>query len=35
MRKMDEMELYVSNNAIRWAWAFTVLVLGTLWRMGR
>lgn len=27
MRKMDEMELHISNNVIRWAWAFTVLAL--------
>ena len=40
MQKMDEMELYVSNNAIRWAWAFTVLALAgwSIWdvvRMGK
>ena len=40
MRKMDEMELHISNNAIRWAWAFTVLALAgrSIWdvvRMGK
>ena len=27
MKKMDEMELYISNNAVKWAWAFDVIVL--------
>ena len=29
MKKMDEMESSISLKAIKWAWVYTVLLLGT------